>query len=380
MTSRERILTTLKHQQPDRIPFDLSSTPVTGIHRIAYQRLRKALGLEERQPVIWHQMQQLAMVEEDVLKALEVDVVGLRPNAPSTWQLEIEDEGAYLYYTDEWGVVRRTPKDGGIYFDHCLSPLAAAESPQDIEDYPFPDSVDETRFVGLQEAAEKAHQKGVAFILGGISAGMLEMGQWLRGFDTFLMDLALNRPLAEALLDKITELKMLYWERVLAELPGLVDIVQEGDDYGMQNGLIVSPSLWRELFKPRLKRLISFIKSQAPVYLFFHVCGSIYDIIPDLIEVGVDILNPVQVSAARMDTKQLKKEFGDELTFWGGGCDTQWVLPQGTPQQVREEVKRRIDDLSPNGGFVFNTVHNIQADVPPENILAMWETLRQYGS
>ena len=380
MTSRERILTTLQHQEPDRIPFDLSSTPVTGIHRIAYQRLRRTLGLEEREPVIWHQMQQLAMVEEDVLEALEVDVVGLRPKAPSSWKLEIKDEGDYLYYTDEWGGVRRMPKDGGIYFDHCRSPLAEAESPKDIENYPFPDSVDDMRFEGLRESAKKAHRKGLAFILGGISAGMLEMGQWLRGFDTFLIDLVGNRPLAEALMDKIVELKMRYWEKALSELHGLVDIVQEGDDYGMQNRLIVSPSLWRELFKPRLEQLISFIKSQAPVHLFFHACGSVYDIIPDLIEVGVDILNPVQVSAAKMDTKQLKKEFGDVLAFWGGGCDTQWVLPQGTPQQVRDEVKRRIDDLSPNGGFVFNTVHNIQGDVPPENILAMWQTLREYGN
>ncbi|MFA0749475.1 uroporphyrinogen decarboxylase family protein [Fervidibacter sp.] len=242
------------------------------------------------------------------------------------------------------------------------------------------DPVEDARFDGLRYFAEKVRNEGRAFVLGGISAGMLEMGLWLRGFENFFCDLHENRSLAEAICDKILELKMRYWEKALSLLGDLVDVVQEGDDYGGQQGLLISPQIWREVFKPRLRQLFSHIKRCAPhVSVFFHSCGSIYEIIPDLIEVGVDILNPVQVAAANMDTKRLKREFGDCLTFWGGGVDTQRVLPRGTPEQVREEVKRRIEDLAPGGGFVFATVHNIQDDVPPENILAMWEAVQEFG-
>jgi len=380
MTSRERILKALRHEEPDRVPYDLSSTPVTGIHRIAYRKLRKALGLPDREPVIWHLMQQLAWVEDDVHEEMETDAKGLRPKAPASWTFETTEDADYIYYTDEWGTTRRRQKDGGYYFDLCASPLADAESPVDIERYPFPDPTDDGRFAGLREIAEQGRAEGRAFVLGGICAGMLEMGQWMRGYENFFCDLAGNRPLAEAFCDKIIELKMRYWEKALPLVGDLVDVIQEGDDYGGQNGLQVSPQLWREMFKPRWAQLIPHIKKLAPhVFIFFHSCGSIHEIIPDLIEVGVDVLNPVQVGADNMDSKQLKQEFGDDLNFWGGGVDTQFVLPNGTPQQVRDEVKRRIDDFAPGGGVVFNTVHNIQADVPPENIMAMREAVREFG-
>jgi uroporphyrinogen decarboxylase len=207
------------------------------------------------------------------------------------------------------------------------------------------------------------------------------MGQWLRGYEAFFCDLVGNRPLAEALCDKIIELKMDYWSHALPLVGDLVDVIQEGDDYGAQNTLQVSPALWREIFKPRLQQLIDHIKKLAPhASLFFHSCGSIRDILPELIEVGVDALNPVQVAAAGMDSAELKREFGADLVFWGGGVDTQQVLPTGTPQEVRDEVRRRVDDFAPGGGFVFAAVHNIQGDVPPENILAMREVLRECGS
>ncbi len=381
MTSRERVLMALRHQEPDKVPYDLSSTPVTGIHQVAYLRLRKALGLPDKEPVIWHLMQQLAWVDDDVHEAMGTDAKGLRPKAPSSWKLQLTEDADYVYYTDEWGIMRRKQKEGGYYFDLFASPLADAESHTDIERYPFPDPTDDSRFVGLREFAQKVRAEGKVFVLGGISAGMLEMGQWLRGFENFFCDLQANRPLAEALCDKIVEMKMRYWDKALALVGDLVDVVQEGDDYGGQNGLLISPKLWRELFQPRLRQLFAHIKKGAPhVFLFFHSCGSIYEIIPDLIEVGVDILNPVQVAAANMDSKKLKKAFGEALTFWGGGVDTQSVLPHGTPQKVRDEVKRRIDDFAPGGGFVFNTVHNIQADVPPENILAMRQAVHEFGS
>ncbi|HHX39807.1 MAG TPA: hypothetical protein GX715_07565, partial [Armatimonadetes bacterium] len=224
-----------------------------------------------------------------------------------------------------------------------------------------------------------ARDTGCAVILGGVCSGLTEMSLWLRGYEQFFTDLVADRPMAEVMLDLILETKLRYWERALAEVGDLVDIAMEGDDLGMQQCLLMNPRVYRELVKPRQAQLFSHIKKQAPVFVFYHTCGSVVEILPDLIEVGVDILNPVQVSAAGMDTRRLKAEFGRDIVFWGGGVDTQRVLPHGTPQEVRDEVRRRIDDLAPGGGFVFNTVHNIQADVPPENILAMWETLQEYG-
>jgi uroporphyrinogen decarboxylase len=174
---------------------------------------------------------------------------------------------------------------------------------------------------------------------------------------------------------------MKYWARALELVGKNVMIVSEADDLASQNQTLVAPETYRKLIKPRHARLFSFIKQQAkvPVKIFYHSCGAVASIIPDLIDAGIDILNPVQVSATGMDTRQLKRRFGKDLTFYGGGVDTQQVLPRGAPAQVREEVRRRIEDLAPGGGFIFNTVHNIQADVPPENIIAMWEAMREFG-
>jgi uroporphyrinogen decarboxylase len=319
----------------------------------------------------------MALVEDDVLKALEVDTRGLLPKSSSTWKFETTEDAEYIYYTDEWGMKRRIPKENGRYFDLSRHPLEEAETPEDIAKYPWPNPTDPARFEGLEDEAQNLRKTGAAVILGGICAGMLEVSLWMRGFENFYTDLLINKPVAEAMLDKILEMKLKYWGNILPKVKDNVDIAMEGDDLGMQNSLLVSPDVYRTLIKPRQRQLFSFIKQQADVHIFFHTCGSVYEIIPDLIEVGVDILNPVQVSAARMDTKQLKKEFGRDIVFWGGGVDTQRILPRGTPQEVRDEVKRRIEDLAPGGGFVFNTVHNIQADVPPQNIIAMWETLRE---
>ena len=377
MNSRERVLKALHHEEGDRVPYDLSSTPVTGIHHLAYRQLRRAIGLPPGKVTIWHQMQQLAWVEEDLHEVMESDARGTRPEAASNWQFELRTDADYVYYTDEWGIERRQQRRDGFYFDLCRSPLAEATKPVEIERYPFPDPLDPGRFTELRPLAAKTRASGRAFVLGGLCPGMLEMGQWLRGFENFFCDLAGDRPMAEALCDKIIELKMRYWDKALAMVGDLVDVVQEGDDYGGQHQLQISPALWRELFKPRLRQLVSHIKRCAPhASVFFHSCGSIGEIIPDLIEVGVDALNPVQVGADGMDSGELKRKFGGDLTFWGGGIDTQHLLPQGTPDEVRDEAHRRIDDLAPGGGFVFNQVHNIQADVPAQNILAM----RDFGT
>ncbi|HHV99221.1 MAG TPA: hypothetical protein GXX36_06575 [Clostridiaceae bacterium] len=261
-------------------------------------------------------------------------------------------------------------------------PLADAETIEDIEKFPWPDPVDPARFATLKERADKyVYEEKKAYILGRQYAGIWETALWMCGFEKFFCDMVLNEKFAHALMDKITELKMQYWEKALETVGENVLIVSEADDLATQNSLLCSVDLYKKIVHPYHKKLFEFIKKKAKnkVYIFYHTCGAVIPMIPYLIEEGVDILNPVQVNAKDMDTKVLKREFGKDITFWGGGVDTQRVLPFGTPEEVREEVKRRIEDLAPGGGFVFAAIHNVQSDVPPENFMAMWETLQEYG-
>ncbi|MFH1024766.1 MAG: uroporphyrinogen decarboxylase family protein [Planctomycetota bacterium] len=380
MTSRERVRLALSHREPDRVPFDLAATRVTGIHREAYRNLRDALGLPKKNPEIGDINQQLAKVEEVVLEALRVDTRGVFPSAPSGWTFLPREEEEYFSYPDEWGLHRRMPREGGHYFDLVGHPLAGAEGPEAVAKYPWPDPADPARFAGMADRARAAAGAGKAVCVSGLCAGLLEMGLWLRGFERFFMDLAEESAFAEALLDKILELKLAYWRVLLPQLAGNVDVAMEGDDMGTQTGLLVSPAAYRKFIKPRQTILFGEIKKLAPVKVFYHSCGAIRKILPDLIEAGVDILNPVQASATGMDPVKLKRSFGKDLVFWGGGVDTQQTLPGGTPEEVKDEVRRRIEVFAPGGGFVFTPVHNIQADVPPANILAMREALDTYGN
>lgn len=383
MTSEERIVKSLKHKEPDRVPFDLGSTGDTGISIKAYKNLLSYLGIHKEKIPILDMVQQLALVDEDFLQRFKVDTRGLFLNPPANWVPRIEADEEYEYFVDYWGIKWRKPLKRGYYYDMVGHPLAGSISKKDIDDYPWPDLCDPVMIKGLRRNAKQLRSKknNPAVVLQGVEAGFFEISLWMRGFTNFYMDLASNPSLACYLMDKAIEMSMENWEFVLKEVGEYTLVVRWDDDLGSQDNLLISPDMYRRYIKPRQKRLFAFIKKIAPkpTYLFYHTCGSIYEIIPDLIEVGVDILNPVQVSAARMNTAKLKRKFGKDLTFWGGGIDTQNVLPYGTPKQVREEVKRRINDLAPGGGFVFNTVHNIQADVPPQNIMAMWETLQKYG-
>ncbi|MBN1341996.1 MAG: hypothetical protein JXQ73_04910 [Phycisphaerae bacterium] len=261
-------------------------------------------------------------------------------------------------------------------------PLANVETVQQLAKVEFPDPLDPGRYDGVaQQADELMNHKQVAYILGRNAPGILEVALWTRGSENFYVDMLANRPFAEALLDIVLENKMKYWARILELVGPNVMMISEADDLCTQQGMLISPDLYRDLIKPRHTKLFEHIRKHAAtdVKIFYHCCGAVMDLLPDLIESGIDVLNPVQVSALGMDTKELKCRFGRDLTFYGGGVDTQRILPRGTPQQVRDEVHRRIEDLAPGGGFIFNTVHNIQADVPPENIMAMWEALRDYG-
>ncbi|MDD4745176.1 MAG: uroporphyrinogen decarboxylase family protein [Eubacteriales bacterium] len=384
MTSSERVRTTLAHREPDRIPLDLGSTKMTGISIKAYRNFIAHKGWQDLdpEPVILDPVQQLALVREPVLEKLGVDTRGLLPAAPAGFQAAYREENGYVRFTDEWGVAWKMPKTGGHYFDMTAHPLIGDIGEPDLDRFAWPDPRDATRtaaFRGRVTALQQAGDYGL--VMHGVSAGILEMALRLRGFEQLFMDFALEPDLVCGLLDRLVEIKSAFWETALDQVGADVLVAIEADDLGSQDSLLISPEMYRRFVLPRHKRLFSFIKRKAPhIKVFLHSCGAIRPLIPDLIEAGVDILNPVQVSARGMNPKALKKDFGDVLTFWGGGIDTQHVLPFGSPDEVRDEVKRRIDELAPGGGFIFNTIHNIQADVPPRNLEAMLDTFEQQAT
>jgi uroporphyrinogen decarboxylase len=381
MTSRERLLATLNHQEPDRIPFDLGSTQVTGIHAVACRRLREHLGLPAVEPTLCDVVQGLALPDDDLVERLGVDVRGLFPRNSHNWKIDIREAGGYWAFDDEWGMTQHRPKDGGLYFSIVQSPLDRdGLTPAAVRAHAWPDTGDPARIEGLAELARAYRAQGRAVMIKGVLAGIFEMSQRVRGVERMMVDLASDEDLACAVLDTMVELKLRFWEMALPRLGDLVDVVSEADDYATQTSQLVSPRMFRRIFKPRLEALFTRIRQLAPhAKLFFHSDGNIRPILPDLVEIGIDILNPVHVTAAGMEPAALKRDFGKEVCFWGGGVETQTVLPFGTPQEVRDNVRRNIDALAPGGGFVFNTIHNIQADVPPENIVAMVDALREAG-
>lgn len=377
MTPRDRVRAALSHREPDRIPFDLGGTRVTGIHARAYERLRPALGLEPRPARIADITQQLAEVESDVLDALAVDVRLVSPRGGSAYRREIVERDGHFTYTDEWGVGRRMPIDGGMYYDSYAPPLAGEVDLAAVEAYAVPDATDPARTAGMGDDARRIAAEGRAVAVGSICGGLTEGLFKIRGFEEGYMDLAGEPELARRVMERVLEVKLAYWERALPEVGADVDVLVEADDLGGQDRTLFSPRTYRDLVKPLHRELFDYLHARTDAKVFFHSCGAVRELIPDLIEIGVDILNPVQVSAANMDTGELKREFGRDLVFWGGGVDTQRVLGAGTPEQVRAEVLRRVGDLRGDGGFVFAAVHNIQPNVPADNILAMRAALRE---
>jgi uroporphyrinogen decarboxylase len=295
--------------------------------------------------------------------------------------LVVEDTGTHQAFTDEWGVEWAMPKDGGLYFDMVGHPLSEVSGAAGLANRRWPNGGNKARFRGLRHQAEELAGRGFATTLAPAYGGILESAAWLRGYENFYMDLIRDPVLTETILDATLRFHLDFWAAALEEVGDLLDVAVEYDDLGWQSGLLISAEMYRRYVKPRHKELFNFIKGHSRAAVFLHSCGAVYDLIPDFIESGVDVLNPVQVGAAGMgDTRRLKREFGKDLIFWGGGVDTQSILPRGTPAEVRDEVKRRIGDLAPGGGFVFAAVHNIQPDVPTENIMAMWEAWQEYGS
>jgi len=384
-TSLERVKAALDHKEPDRIPFDFGGTMVTGINVNALRNLRKFLGLSE-EVTVRDKVTQMADTGDEIVEKLKIDIKNVGPAPPAKPGLakDLGLQGDHYRLIDEFGMGWQMPAKGGHYYDLYHSPLATAETVSDIENYPWPDPLDPARYVGLKERADHVVcNEKKAYVLGRMSSGMWEHAMWMTGYEKFYCDMLSNKKLVHAIMSRILEIKMQYWGRALETVGENVLVVSTADDLGSQKGLLVSLELYKEMIWPYHKRLFKFIKKKAEskVYIFFHNDGAIWQTIPLLIEAGVDILNPWQVNCVGMDdTKRFKTEYGKDLTIWGGSCDTQFVLPFGTPQQVRDETKRRIDDLAPGGGFIFAPIHVIQNGVPPANIMAWWETLQEYGS
>lgn len=380
MTSRERVLTALEHKEPDKVPIDLGGTVVSSIAISTYGKLRDYLGLPQKNIRVMEVVQQIAFVDEDVRKEFKVDVIPIFANPPSTYIPVYVDEGEKgIAFKDEFGATLRKPK-GGFYFDWQEFPLLEP-SLELLEKMPWPDPLDPARYEGLREYTKKLRETTEYALFGMAPCGHDLLNQLfrVRGMENGLIDLIQNVDFAEAFLDRMTETIIKAQTAFLNEVGDLIDVHFTADDLAGQNGPLISPRIFRRMIKPRWAKIISIIKSKTKAKVFFHSDGAIEEFIPDLIEIGVEILNPVQVSAKGMELSKLKKKYGKNITFWGGGCDTQSTLPYGTPSQVREEVRRHIQILAPGGGFVFSAVHNIQPYVPVENIIEMFTAANYFG-
>jgi len=383
MNSRERIFKALNFQEADKLPYDLAGTTWTGITNGAYQNLLKYKGKTEEQPCWSDVIQQIVVPSEEILSEFEVDVRGVFPLTSHNWDVysKLKDCGDYFEYYDEWGFTHHFPKNG-YWFTLVKHPMGMVDFTEEgvVEKGIWPQPGDKRRWAGLREKAIQFRNDGKIVFTKGLCAGLFEMHQRVRGMENALLDPFMFPENSDKLIGKLADLKIEFWDAALNEVGDVVDIVGEGDDYGTQQSQLIDPEQFRQYYKPHFTRLIQFIKQKRPdIKMLFHSCGNVRPIIPDLIEMGVDILNPVHVTATGMEPVQLKKDFGKDIVFWGGGVDSQKILPMGTPQQVKDDVKRNIEALAPGGGFVFSSVHNIQAEVPAENVVAMVEALREFG-
>ena len=374
LTARDRVRRALNFEEPDRVPTDLGTTVATGITKGAYHELIKYLELPESTVRVNYLMFQTVTVDHQVLDKLGVDFrpVYYRPPAQNRGSWGKDDS-----YTNEWGIIVRRPV-GGLYYDIVHHPLRELDV-EDLEYYPWPDPLDPGRFAGIAEEARELYENTNYALIGpGLEGGFFELAWYLRGFDQFLMDLLINKKFAHNLLRRLLNYRKAMLGRYLEETGKYLDVVYYGDDIAIQTGPMMSIDTYREMLKPYQKELFSFIKERTDAKIFYHTCGNVEPYLEDLIEINLDIINPIQVSARSMDTRLLKEKYGKRLVFWGG-VDSQQVLPFGTENDVEEEVKKRIRDLAPGGGYVLNPVHNVQPDVPPRNLVKVFESARKYG-
>ncbi|HEY6058010.1 MAG TPA: uroporphyrinogen decarboxylase family protein, partial [Candidatus Limnocylindrales bacterium] len=380
MTPRERVLRALAHSEPDRVPIDLGGSIVSSITKAAYVPLREHLGLPPEQVRIYDEVQQLPFLGEDVLERFAVDTRMVQLPPTHVAGVATIDDGDYWAIHDRWGSKMRMPKEGGLYYDWVEFPITEI-SDAALDGYRWPQPDPPEVVATLRERAQwlRANTEYALVGSGVIGGGIFEQPCRTVGLENFMIAMVTDRRFAERLMDGITDIYIDSVDRYLEQVGEYIDVFTFWDDVCSQDGWMISPELYESMVKPRQRRLFEAIKRRTSARLFYHGCGAVFDLIPHLIEIGVDIVNPVQVSARGMDSRRLKATYGRDVTFWGGGVDTQRVLPFGSEADVRDEVRRRIDDLAPGGGFVFATVHNVQAFVPPGNIVAAYDTAVEYG-
>ena len=380
MTPRERVLAAVRHEEPDRVPIVLGVSNATGIKMKPYRELKRLLGIDADDEYLyrWPELGTSA-VDEETLVRLGSDVRGILDVEPA-WVLESNvARPPHADYVNSWGSGATEIRPGEWFPMVC--PMASATTVEEVEDYPWPDMDDPTRVAHVAaESARLAAEDRYAIMATPWLLFPLERAFAMQGMDTFLMNLALRPDFAEALLWKIQERCKVLMGHLLAALGDNVDIIKIGDDLGTQESLMMSPTMYRGILKPIHADYIRFIRERTNAKVFFHTDGDVFPLIDDFVEMGIDILNPIQTSAGKMsDLEELKTRWGDRLTFCGA-VDTHRILPTGTPDEVRAEVRRVIEILGPGGGYMISSVHTVMDDVPAENILAMVDAVEEYGT
>jgi uroporphyrinogen decarboxylase len=411
MAPRERVLASIAHQEPDRVPVDLGAMPSSGISAIAHQRVITHLGVQGHTRVC-DVVQQLARPEETILDRYGVDVLDIgrafntrdddwyavtlldgTPVEFPIWFRPVRQPNGVFDVFDPDGERIATMPVGATFFDQTIFPYLD-RYPSDYRELaramgkvhwaalansPYDHAAEPDFWQQLRQRATALRATSDRALMIGAGCNLFEWGSFLRRIDNFLVDLLLDPVAVERLLDALMEQHMAFLEKVCHAVGDIADLVRIGDDLGTDTGPFMSPEVYRRLFKPRHAILCRLVHEHSQMHTFLHSCGSIYRLLPDLIEAGFEVINPVQTNARDMEPERLKKEFGRDVTFWGGGCDTRSVLNRATPSQVKSHVRRNLEILAPGGGFVFTAVHNILPDVPPENIVAMFEAVKEYS-
>jgi len=413
-TSREHILAAINHQKSDKVPIDMGATPSSGISAIAYSNLLKHLGRTDLPVLVYDVVQQLAQPDLSILDQFGIDVLDIGRtfnDQPSDWipttlangapafypkwfNPEKQADGSFVTYDDDGKRILSRMPIGATFFDQTYFPYVNGY-PDTYDDLdaemgrimwardahsPWDHAGEDDFWIQLRERTLKLRQSTDKALLVVCGCNLFEWGTFLRRMDNFLMDLMCDPENVEKLLDQLLVRHLKTLEKVCNAVGDIVDIIRFGDDLGMSSGPFMDANTYRELFKPRHKILCDYVKANSKMHTYIHSCGSISLLMPDMIEAGIEIFNPVQTNAYLMQPDFLKKEFGAKCCFWGGGIETVGTLNIGTPEQIRKQVLERLEIFSPGGGFVFNTVHNILPDVPPENIVAMFEAVKEFNA
>lgn len=383
MKPRDRVIATLEHQEPDRVPLDLGGIN-TSLMVDTYKKFINYLDMPCRDYKLRSKIWQTVQIPEPILELFKIDTRYIFANVvPGDYRDSYEEEveadktgNKEDVFVDEWGVKRKFVL---YYYEIVEHPLKNAKTVDDVEKYPWPDPKKFLVLDGLKDKAKHLYENTDFAIGGSIGGGIIyELSWYLRGFTELLLDLQINKDFIHALYTKIADIRKESIELFLGEVGEFLDIFQIGDDLALQNTVLMQPDLYREMIKPYQAEIVEYIKKRTKAKIYYHSCGAVSPMLGDLIEIGVDAINPVQVSAKNMNPRDLKRLYGKNITFWGG-IDSQKILPSGTTDEVRAAVRYMVDELAPGGGYILAGVHNLQPDVPPENIAAMYEEAAQYG-